>query len=240
MSLFPQQTKKLKVNSYLFFYFEQLLYSHLLVLRNPSGSIDTPETPSTAVLKKLQVIKSNLHKWSTGRRHLIMTKYTTAKSVKRKAVINTHSTDLWTFLPMFRHPKTRTCCNKHTAVKSTEHKRKKSRSSQPSRLCKCLHYLHKLLGTAGRQKGLKILCSYAEVSRAPWKELCETQARHHAPQHRARWRTGNVLSNPSLHRSSGMRSTRSCLLWSICTTHSTLRQAARRTAAHTGRALPAR
>lgn len=51
-----------KVNSYLFFYFEQLLYSHLLVLRNPSGSIDTPETPSTAVLKKLQVIKSNLHK----------------------------------------------------------------------------------------------------------------------------------------------------------------------------------
>lgn len=54
--------KKLEVNSYLLFYFEQLLHSHLLVLRNPSGSIDAPKTSSAAVFKKLQVIKSNLHK----------------------------------------------------------------------------------------------------------------------------------------------------------------------------------
>lgn len=60
---------------YLFLYFEQLLYSHLLVLGYPSGSIYTPKTSSTAVFKKLQVIKFDLHKGGTERRHLIMTKY---------------------------------------------------------------------------------------------------------------------------------------------------------------------
>lgn len=124
LSLFPQQSEW-KVNSYLFFYFEQLLYSHLLVLRNPSGSVDAPETPSTAVLKKLQVIKSNLHKWSTGRRHLIMTKYTTAKPVKRKAFINTYAPRIYGLsYPHSDTSKPETSRHKHTTVKSTGQRRR--------------------------------------------------------------------------------------------------------------------
>lgn len=70
---------------YLFLYCEQLLHSHLLVLWYPFGSINTPETSSTAVFEKLQVIKFNLHKGGTERRHRILTKYyTSTKSAERK------------------------------------------------------------------------------------------------------------------------------------------------------------
>lgn len=150
LSLFPQRSV-LKINSYLFFYFEQLLYSHLLVLGNPSGSVDTPKTPSTAVLKKLQVIKSNLHKWSTGRRHLIMTKYTTAKPVKIKDFISTYA--LWIYgLP---HPCSDSPKQEPVTINTLQQNPqgtagKEPGNSQSKRLCKRLHTLYELLEAAGR------------------------------------------------------------------------------------------
>lgn len=58
---------------YLLVDLQKLLHSHLLVLRNPQGSVDAPEAPSSTVLVEEQVLMLYLHKRRAGGRHGILT-----------------------------------------------------------------------------------------------------------------------------------------------------------------------
>lgn len=121
-----------------------------------------------------------------------MTKYTTAKPARRKAVISTHSAQIYGHSYLGSDtPSQEPVAASTLQQKSTEHKKKKPTSSPPNRLCKCLHYLHKLLGTAGRQKGLKILLTSTLEGAA--------QKAHVSPrcQHRACWRMEPCFQLPA-------------------------------------------
>ena len=58
---------------YLLVDLQELLHSHLLVLRNPQGSVDAAEAPSSTVLVEEQVLMLYLHKRRAGGRHGILT-----------------------------------------------------------------------------------------------------------------------------------------------------------------------